>query len=176
MHVPAVAVCCRASVAVLLALLAPVALSWPLAAGAAGPVPVVASRTSAESAWLIARSPYSLSQTIERVKAAALGHNMTFIREQSLDYGLVEPARESTRGRILYFCDFGMLNDVLKVDKRVGMFLPCQVSVIDTDNGVVIVTPNPGVLRKQFFGNERLHGACELLRQTYAEILDEATM
>jgi len=136
----------------------------------------VAVRAGREPPYLVAHSPYSLEQTVAQVKAAAAGHNFRLIREQALDYGFVAPGVETTRGRIIYFCDFAMLNQALQVDRRIGLFLPCQVNVVEHGGDVLIVAPNPRVLSREFFSNRDLKGACERLRETYAEIIDEATM
>lgn len=164
------------------AVTAVLALALSLAAGSApaGP-PTAIMRASlpgdARSApFLLARSPYSLEQTVDRVKAAARGQNFRFIREQSLDHGFVSPGSENDRRRIIYLCDFGFLDKALKIDPHIGMFLPCQVNVIQSRTGVYIVAPNPKVVSEEFFNNPELHSACERLHQSYVGILDEATM
>ena len=151
------------------------------AAGTPAAPPVAALRASLASdarpaPFLLARSPYSMEQTVERVKAAATGHNFRFIREQSLDYGFVAPDAENDRRRIIYLCDFGFLDQALKIDPHIGMFLPCQVNVIQSATGVYIVAPNPKVVSEEFFDNPKLHKACERLHHAYLGILDEATM
>lgn len=168
----------RALPAVLWALLAACPVPAAYAADPAGrdafAVPV--ARGGREAPYLVARSPYSLAQTVAQVKAAAVGHNFRLIREQALDYGFVSPEVETTRGRTLYFCDFAMLNQALQVDRRIGLFLPCQVNVVEHGGDVLVVAPNPRVLSREFFSNRELKEACEKLRETYAEIIDEATM
>lgn len=126
--------------------------------------------------FLLVKSPYSLEKTIARVKAAATGHNFRFIREQSLDYGFVAPKAESNRRRVIYICDFGFLHSALKIEPHIGMFLPCQINVIASDDGVFIVAPNPKVLSQTFFDNPELNNACQRLQSAYRDILDEATM
>jgi len=169
----------HALTAALWALLAACPLAGAQAAGAPGPggfaMPAVA-RDGREAPYLVARSPYTLEQTVAQVKAAAAGHNFRLIREQALDYGFVSPGIETTRGRTIYFCDFAMLNQALQVDRRIGLFLPCQVNVVEHGGDVLVVAPNPRVLSREFFKNRDLKGACEKLRETYAEIIDEATM
>ena len=133
-------------------------------------------QSAADSPVLLVESPYSLEQTIERVKAAATGHNFRFIREQSMDYGFVTPEQETARRRIIYFCDFGFLNSALQIDRHIGMFLPCQVNVIEVGNKVYIVAPKPKILSAEFFDNPKLSVACDKLQTIYSEILEEAIM
>jgi len=125
---------------------------------------------------LLVESPYTLEDTVDRVKAAAVGHNFRFIREQALDYGFVEPGSETHRRRIVYFCDFGFLNKALEIDRHIGMFLPCQVNVVEIGKKVYVVAAKPKILSREFFTNPKLQSACERLQRTYSEILEEATM
>ncbi len=131
---------------------------------------------AADSPVLLVKSPYSFEQTVSRVKAAATGQNFRFIREQSVDYGFVAPEQEGERRRIIYFCDFGFLNSALKIDRHIGMFLPCQVNVVEVGGTVYIVAPKPKVLSSEFFDNPKLNNACTKLQLIYSEILEEATM
>jgi len=144
----------------------------------AGPGTVLVSAAKATSAdpFLMVRSPYSLEQTVVRIKAAAIGHNFRFIREQSLDYGFVSERDENTRQRIIYFCDFSFLHDALRIDRHIGIFLPCQVTVTERGDSVYIVALNPKIISAAFFNNPALSNACNILQQAYVEIIDEATM
>ena len=139
-------------------------------------MPVKLDKDSGPAPFLLVKSPYSLEQTVARVKSAAIGHNFRFIREQSLDYGFVAPELESDRRRVIYLCDFGFLAGALKIEPRIGLFLPCQVNVVESGDGVFIVAPNPKVLSRTFFDNPQLNSDCERLQRAYREILDEATM
>ncbi len=125
---------------------------------------------------LVAKSPYGLEQTIANLKAAAEGNNFRVIREQSLDYGLVDNEDENRSQRILYFCNFDMLHEALAVDKRVGVFLPCQVNVIELDDGVYVIAPNPKVISMAYIDNSELAPACSRLQDAYNAILEEATL
>ncbi|HEX5637945.1 MAG TPA: c-type cytochrome [Gammaproteobacteria bacterium] len=129
-----------------------------------------------EPAALIADSPYSYDDTIARVKAAAVGMNFRLIRDQALDGGLVPEGKESKRHMMVYFCNFKFLYDALAIDPRVGLFLPCRVTVIETAEGdVKVMSINPRRL-SQIFNNNELDQACEEMHKLYASILDEATL
>ena len=114
-----------------------------------------------EPAALIADSPYSYDETITRVKAAAVGMNFRLIRDQALDGGLVPEAKESKRHMMVYFCNFQFLYDALAIDPRVGLFLPCRVTVIETADGQVkVMSINPKRL-SHIFNNNELDQACD---------------
>lgn len=131
---------------------------------------------SQEPAILVADSSYSYDETITRVKAAAVGMNFRLIRDQALDSGLVPEGKESKRQMMVYFCNFQFLYDALAIDPRVGLFLPCRVTVIETTDGQVkVMSINPKRL-SQIFNNNELDQACEEMYRLYESILDEATL
>lgn len=120
-------------------------------------------------------SPYSLEQTLANLKQSVVGHNFRIIREQKLDQGLAKPGEENPRAVILYFCDFGFLNDALAIDPRVGLFLPCRVTVLDTGHGVLVMSINPENL-SHLFNNSELDKACSRMQDLYSAIMEEATL
>ncbi|HFD81215.1 MAG TPA: c-type cytochrome [Gammaproteobacteria bacterium] len=120
-------------------------------------------------------SSYDLQQTLENLKQAVIGRNFRIIRVQYLEEGLAEPGKEDHRKVMLYFCNFAFLNDALAIDPRVGLFLPCRVTLIDTGKGVRVMSINPKNLSR-LFNNEELDEACQRMHDLYQEIIEEATL
>jgi len=120
-------------------------------------------------------SAYSFEQTLDNLKQAVIGRNFRVIREQYLEEGLVPEGQENRRQVMLYFCNFAFLNEALALDPRVGLFLPCRVTVIETDQGVQVMSINPQNLSRLFNNNE-LEKACQQMHDLYAEIIEEATL
>jgi cytochrome c oxidase cbb3-type subunit 3 len=133
------------------------------------------SKAAAEPPFLLRESPNSLEKTVQGVKDAVLSANMRLIRVQHLDQGLVDPDKENTKQVIVYSCGFNFLNEALKVDPRVGLFLPCRVSIIEHNGKVLVMTVNPKRLSAVFNNNE-LERLCDQMHQTYIDILEEATL
>lgn len=129
----------------------------------------------AESAIIEVESPYSLEETVQNVKDVIIGKNFRFIRQQYLDTGYVPPGKEDKRQVILYFCNFNFLNKALAIDPRVGMFLPCRVTVVEQGGKVKVMAINPMRLSR-IFNNVELNEACHEMRDTYREILEDATL
>jgi len=128
-----------------------------------------------ESPILVQESPYSLERTLEKVKTAIGAANMRLIRVQHLDQGFVPENKENHDRVIVYSCDFGFLNEALKVDPRVGLFLPCRVTVTKHGNVVRVMTINPKRLSR-IFNNTELNELCDQMYQVYVGILDEAVL
>jgi len=120
-------------------------------------------------------SSYDLEQTLANLKESVVGHNFRVIRQQKLEQGLAQPGKENPRAVILYFCDFGFLNEALAIDPRVGLFLPCRVTVLETDQGVKVMSINPKNLSR-LFNNSELDKDCQKMHDLYAEIMEEATL
>lgn len=128
-----------------------------------------------EPAVLVAESPYDLETTVENVKRAAVGQNFRIIRVQYLEDGLRPPGRVDKRQVIVYFCNFKFLYDALVVDPRVGLFLPCRITVVEREGKVTAMSINPKRLAA-LYNNEELDRACQEMHDIYAAILEEATL
>ncbi len=139
--------------------------------------PLASSATMVQTASpvIIRESPYDLNTTVERVKTAVTTNNFFYGRVQTLEYGLTTPEKENPNQVIVYFCNISLLNQALTIDPRVGMFLPCRVSIFEKNGKVQVMSVNPKVL-SQLFNNSELNQLCEQLEQSYTAIIEEATL
>lgn len=124
---------------------------------------------------LIYESSYDFDQTVQNVKRAAVGMNFRLIRDQRLDNGFISEDKEDKHYMMVYFCNFKFLYDALALDPRVGLFLPCRVTVVEQDNVVKVMSINPKRLSRLFNNNE-LDQACDEMHKLYTSILEEATL
>ena len=129
----------------------------------------------AEPAMLMMESPYTLEETVEAVKRAAVGKNFRLIRDQILEDGLFPSEQQNTRQVMVYFCNFQFLYDALALDPRVGLFLPCRVTVVEREGKVLVMSINPKRLSR-LFNNAELDRACDEMHKLYSEILEESTL
>ncbi|MDD5241305.1 MAG: c-type cytochrome [Sulfuricella sp.] len=139
------------------------------------PKPSSPAPAETEQAVLMVDSPYDLATTIENVKRAASSSNFIFIREQPLNFGLVPEGREDPRQHIIYFCSFSMLNQALITDPRVGLFLPCRITVVEQDGKVKMMAVNPKRLGR-IFNNSELDAMCAEMTRRYLAIMEEAAL
>ncbi len=131
--------------------------------------------SAAETPVLVAESPYTLEETVENIKQAITNQNFILIRTDTLEHGLVPEGQENTHQIILHFCNFKFLFDALAVDPRVGMFLPCLVTVAEKNGKVTVSATNPQYL-SHLFNNDELDEFCKRMRSVYEAILEEATL
>jgi len=120
-------------------------------------------------------SSYGFDETVDNVIRAIESNNFKFIRRQPLEQGLAEPGAENGRQEMIYFCNFNFLFEALALDPRVGMFLPCRITVTERDGRVMVMSINPMRLSR-LFNNEELDEACKTMRKIYADLLEEATL
>ena len=129
----------------------------------------------AESPVLMVESPYGMEETIENLKQAITDQNYTLIRTEYFERGLVEAGTENKKQIILHFCNFGFLFKSLAIDPRVGMFLPCRITVIEKDGKVRLSAINPKGLSK-LFNNHELDKSCNEMYEVYSTLLEDATL
>jgi cytochrome c oxidase cbb3-type subunit 3 len=128
-----------------------------------------------ESRIIEAESSYSLDETIENLKDALINQNFTLIRTDTLEHGLVPEGEENPHQVILHFCNFSFLFDALTVDPRVGLFLPCRITVVERDGRVMVSAINPLYL-SHLFNNAELDEYCHKMHGLYSTIIEEATL
>ena len=131
--------------------------------------------TKVESPVMIFDSASDFKTTIANLKNAAAAENFRIIREQDLESGLVKEGEESNREVIIYFCNFETLNNVLAVDPRVGLFLPCRVTVVEREGKVQVMTINPRYL-SAMYNNDELDKFCNEMHEIYTNIIEEAIL
>ena len=128
-----------------------------------------------ESMVIMMVSPYGLEETVANLKQAITDQNFTLIRTDYLEHGLVAEGKENKKQVVLHFCNFGFLFDALAIDPRLGMFLPCRVTVIEKNGKVQLSTVNPKRL-SELFNNHELDDSCQQMHEVYKTLLEDATL
>ncbi len=128
-----------------------------------------------EPPTLVYESKESFEDAVESVKNAIMNANFRLIRVQALDQGFVEKGQEDARRTIVYFCNFKQLDTALAIDPRVGLFLPCRITVTEHNGKVKLLSINPNRL-SAVFNNEQLDEICKELTKTYRKILEDSTL
>ncbi len=139
------------------------------------PLPHNTASLAAEKPVIIRQSPYDLKTTVANVTQAINNNNFFFGRAQPLEYGLVAPDKADPHQVVLYFCNISFLNQALAIDPRVGMFLPCRITVVEHNGKVQVMSVNPKVLSR-LFNNSELDVLCDRMQRSYIAIMEEATL
>jgi len=117
----------------------------------------------------------SLDEVTATLKQAITSHNFTFVREQAIDSRLVPVDWEAKSVRIVYFCNFNMMDAALRRDLRTAQIMPCRVTLIEGRQGIEMVAVNPAWVSEQWNAPD-LQPHCLRLKQDYLAILEEAAL
>jgi cytochrome c oxidase cbb3-type subunit 3 len=128
-----------------------------------------------EEPVVMLESDYGLEETVENVKRAAIGKNFRIIRVQNLEEGLYPEAEQNKKQVVIYFCNFGFINKALSLDPRIGLFMPCRITVVEEEDGVHMMAINPRYLSR-VYNNAELDQSCTEMFNIYAEIMEEASL
>jgi cytochrome c oxidase cbb3-type subunit 3 len=118
-------------------------------------------------------SSSNFKDTIENVKQAIVNANFVLIRMQDLDSGLVPAADADPDKVVIYFCNFHLIDKFLKIDPRIGVFLPCRVTVTRQNGRVRLQTVNPKIL-SGLFNNDELQKACDEMTKMYRDVMEDS--
>ncbi|HED17055.1 MAG TPA: c-type cytochrome [Gammaproteobacteria bacterium] len=125
--------------------------------------------------FLHAETEDTLEEVLEAVKKAVVAANFRLIRVQKFEQGMVKQDTENPDKIIVYFCNFGLLNKALAIDPRVGLFLPCRLTLVRENDKITLYTMNPETVSGNF-NNLELEQLCQQMRATYEAILEEVTL
>ena len=121
-------------------------------------------------------SPYDFETTVTNVKMALTGANFRIFPDRLLEEGLIDEFSVNTRQIGVRFCNFNVLYGMLKVEPRLGVVLPCRITILEREGGqVLMVVPNQRVVSR-WFNNDELVNLWDRMAETFSEIIDEVTL
>lgn len=121
-------------------------------------------------------SPNDFETTVDAVKAALSGANFRIFPDRLLEQGLTDEFSVNTRQVGVRFCNFNVLYGMLKIEPRLGIVLPCRITVMEREDGtVLLVVPNLRVVSR-WFNNDELVELWDQMEESFVEIIDEVTL
>lgn len=121
-------------------------------------------------------SPNDFDTTVEAVKSALTGANFRIFPDRMLEQGLIDEFSVNTRQVGVRFCNFNVLYGMLKIEPRLGIVLPCRITILERKDGtVLLVVPNLRVVSR-WFNNDELVGLWDEMEESFIEIIDEVTL
>ena len=121
-------------------------------------------------------SPYDFQTTVNNIKQALQGMNFRFFPDRYMEMGLAPDIMVNKKQLSLRFCNFSQLYKMINTEPRLGVVLPCRITVVEEDDGQVKLYVMNMKLVSRLFNNEQLDGYVEVMLNTIAEIIDEATL
>lgn len=129
-----------------------------------------------ESFTLLLDSPYTFEETVKRVQEAVLSNDFRVFPDRYLEQGLTDDFSVNERQMVIRFCHFGKLYKLLKIEPRLGIFLPCKITIIEGFDGKVqLAYINVKTLVK-VFDNKQLSAVAIEIEENYSDIIDEVML
>jgi len=123
----------------------------------------------------VVESPNDFETTIDAARQALTGSNFRIFPERFLEQGLVDEFSHNIRQVSLRFCNFNELYSLLKIEPRLGVIMPCRITVMERKDGsVILVAPNMEMMAR-WFNNDELADIVVVMKETINAILEEAT-
>lgn len=130
----------------------------------------------AERPTHVYESPYDFDTTVANVKAALSGANFRIFPDRLLEQGMIDEFSVNTRQIGIRFCNFNVMYGMVKTEPRLGVVLPCRITILEREGGnVILVVPNLRVVSR-WFNNDELTGLWDRMEQTFNGIIEEVTL
>jgi cytochrome c oxidase cbb3-type subunit 3 len=124
----------------------------------------------------IYESPYDFDTTLGNLKAALAGANFRIFPDRFLEQGLIDEFSVNKRQVGIRFCNFNVLYGMLKIEPRLGIVLPCRITVMERPDGqVMLAVPNLRVVSR-WFNNDELVALWDQMEESFVEIVEEALL
>jgi cytochrome c oxidase cbb3-type subunit III len=121
-------------------------------------------------------SPYSLEETKTNLQQAIRGMNFRAYSPRLLEQDLGDEHSINPNQTVFRFCNFRLLNEFLKIEPRLGVFLPCNATVIKTPEGkIVVAIPNLSRI-VPMFNNRQLNERARDIITILDEMVEEALL
>ena len=125
---------------------------------------------------LIFDSPYDFDATILSLKSALEGRNFRHLPDRHLEKGLADDTMINRRQMTVRYCNFELLYRMMRVEPRLGVGLPCRITVVEGDDGSVrLIAMNLRLIAK-LFNNDQLRDLADEMHEVQLEIIDEALL
>jgi cytochrome c oxidase cbb3-type subunit 3 len=125
---------------------------------------------------LIVDSPYDFKTTVDNARQALTGSNYRIFPERFLEQGLTDEFSHDQKQVSLRFCNFSQLFDLLNIEPRLGVVLPCRVTVVEHKDGrVQLIAANMRTI-SHWFNNDELEEVARQMAETVESVLEEATL
>ncbi|CAA6804565.1 MAG: Putative cytochrome c [uncultured Thiotrichaceae bacterium] len=120
-------------------------------------------------------SPYDFDKTVLTLREAIESHNFRTFPDRFLEQGLTDEFSVNQRQLSIRFCNFNQLDKALKLEPRLGVLLPCAITVIEHENGEVQLFAANISAMAALFDNAPLTELIGDLQDSYDDIIEEVT-
>ena len=124
----------------------------------------------------VVKSPYDFTTTVENVREALVGANFRLFPDRFLEQGLIDEFSHNTKQITIRFCNFKRLYNMLNIEPRLGVVLPCRITIVERGDGtVLLVAPNMQAI-SHWFNNDELEQLGSSMEEMIVAVIEEATL
>lgn len=125
---------------------------------------------------LVFDSPYDFMTTIANLKQSLQGLNFRFFPDRYMEMGLAADKLINKKQLSLRFCNFEQLYKMINTEPRLGVVLPCRVTVVEQPDGQVKLYVMNMKVVSRLFNNTQLSETAEAMHESLMELIEEATL
>lgn len=125
---------------------------------------------------LVYDSPYDFNTTVENVKQSLQGLNFRYFPDRYMELGLADERFINKKQLSLRFCNFNRLYQMINTDPRLGVILPCRITVVEQPEGEVKLYIMNMRLVSRLFNNDQLEETAISMFESVIEVIEEATL
>ena len=125
---------------------------------------------------LVFDSPYDFMTTIANLKQSMQGLNFRYFPDRYMEMGLAADNLINKKQLSLRFCNFKQLYKMINIEPRLGVVLPCRVTVVEQPDGQVKLFVMNIKVVSRLFNNTQLSETAESMHEALMELIDEATL
>jgi cytochrome c oxidase cbb3-type subunit III len=130
----------------------------------------------AEDPTIVVDSPYDFATTVSNIKQTLQGLNFRYFPDRYLEMGLADDAVINKKQLSLRFCNFKQLYKMINIEPRLGVVLPCRVTIVEQKDGSVKIYAMNMKMVARLFNNTQLIEVAGQMHKAILELLDEATL
>ncbi len=125
---------------------------------------------------LVFDSPYDFETTTNNLKRSLVGLNYRYFPDRYMEMGLAEDHKINKKQLSLRFCNFEQLYKIINIEPRLGVVLPCRVTVVEQADGQVKLYVMNMKVVSRLFNNTQLQETAEKMHESIMEVIDETTL
>ncbi len=125
---------------------------------------------------LVFDSPYDFMTTISNLKQSLQGLNFRYFPDRFMEMGLAKDNKINKKQLSLRFCNFKQLYKMINTEPRLGVVLPCRVTVVEQPDGQVKLFVMNMKVVSRLFNNTQLSETADEMHESLMELIDEATL
>lgn len=123
---------------------------------------------------VVVESAYGFRETINNLKETIFANNYRIFPDRELEMGFFEEDEVNHKQVTIRACNFKLLYDLLNIEPRLGVVLPCRITVVEeADGSVKMIAANMHFIAR-IFNNAQLTNLFTQLHETQLEIMEEA--